>query len=344
MKLPKPYNSYNIFFILERALLLELRKSYAPGTASGQDSDSSSSPHADTLGYYGPVDLPPLPPRYRHLASILPANWYDPGRNRLSKRKHSKTHGAVSFREMAKTVATNWKALDPVTKSYVESLAALLKRCHAEVARLDNGEWMMAQMPTTKTKKKIKDAALKTKLAKACAEKCIKPVVPNVTSSSFVLMPRQVSLTESMETTGSATHDLIPDVMPKPRPQEAAIADYVPPQLSQYEHSSIMPATVLYLSPSRNTIQDFFCFQCVPQDGTIKEMNVAASIRPFFPPPLLPTKRTISEDMNTTLDSSLCDMFSDCAPLDHLPPALNDRAIKEVDMSDMEILASYFSD
>jgi len=89
MDLPKPYNSYNLFFILERALLLEARN------IDSSTKCRSLSPPAQAAALYGYefIQLPPLPSRYQHLQATLPPNWFDPGRKKLAKRKHNKTHG-----------------------------------------------------------------------------------------------------------------------------------------------------------------------------------------------------------------------------------------------------------
>ncbi len=97
MILHKPYNSYNIFFTLERTLLVEARR--GGGDAAFVNRLPSSPKHSlpitvvATPTGYDFIDLPPLPPRYRHLKLLLPPNWYVPGKNKLVKRKHSKTHG-----------------------------------------------------------------------------------------------------------------------------------------------------------------------------------------------------------------------------------------------------------
>jgi len=125
MKLPKPYNNYNLFFILERALLLDSRKDYTEDSSS-----RPSSPASFVTGYEG-LELPPLPPRYRHL--VLPHNWYDPMRKRFVKRKHVKDHGVASFQEIAKTVASNWRTIDPITKDYIQAVVVLIKDRHSEI-------------------------------------------------------------------------------------------------------------------------------------------------------------------------------------------------------------------
>jgi len=143
MRLHKPYNSYNLYFTLERTLLVEARQqcqvddANSASTISRIHSLPKPSPCAPTAAAaptgYESIDLPPLPLRYQHLKRRLPANWYIPGKNKLVKRKHSKTHGVASFVEMAKTFSANWKTVDPVTKEYVETIAGVLKKRHSEI-------------------------------------------------------------------------------------------------------------------------------------------------------------------------------------------------------------------
>jgi hypothetical protein len=82
--LARPYNVYNIFFILERARLIEEVCTQGSNVKSRQP---SSSP-VDFFGY-DLLCLPDLPPRYRFLD--LPPDWYVPGKN--AKRKHVATNG-----------------------------------------------------------------------------------------------------------------------------------------------------------------------------------------------------------------------------------------------------------
>ena len=96
----RPFNSYNLFFILERAFLLEERHrangSRSPLPTFG--ATSAKKTRRELTGYEF-IDLPPLPPRYRHLEGTLPPNWYDPGRNKVEKRKHEKTHACKRERK-----------------------------------------------------------------------------------------------------------------------------------------------------------------------------------------------------------------------------------------------------
>jgi len=144
MHLYQPYNSYNLYFTLERTLLVEARQQMrqvddanSASTRSHIPSFPNPSPSAPTAAAapngYDFIDIPPLPPRYQHLKERLPTNWYVPGKNKLLKRKHSKTHGVASFTEVAQTVSANWKAVDLVTKDYVETIAKVLKKRHSEI-------------------------------------------------------------------------------------------------------------------------------------------------------------------------------------------------------------------
>lgn len=84
----RPYNSYNIFFILERVRFIEAQKNRL-----GPNVNNTPKPQIVTNTGYEGLNLPPLPPRFAHLESVLPSNWYCPGKNAMSTRKHERTHG-----------------------------------------------------------------------------------------------------------------------------------------------------------------------------------------------------------------------------------------------------------
>jgi hypothetical protein len=91
--LARPYNVYNIFFILERARLIQACDQVAKyKTAPAKQLPSSS---VDFSGY-DLLYLPDLPPRYHDL--LLPPDWYVPGKN--AKRKHVATHGRESNKKI----------------------------------------------------------------------------------------------------------------------------------------------------------------------------------------------------------------------------------------------------
>ena len=88
-QLSRSYSSYNIFFILERFRLLERN-----GWIDHQIQQSHM------LTGYEDLELPPLPPKYKHLETTLPNGWYMPGKKKQTKRKHKKTHGCEYFMTM----------------------------------------------------------------------------------------------------------------------------------------------------------------------------------------------------------------------------------------------------
>lgn len=49
---------------------------------------------------------------------ILPYDWFLPGKEQRRKRKHRKSHGAISFNDLSSLVATAWKAVDDEVKLY----------------------------------------------------------------------------------------------------------------------------------------------------------------------------------------------------------------------------------
>lgn len=81
------------------------------------------------------ANLPPLPSRYASL--VLPADWYLPGKEKRRKRKHRRTHGAISFQELSLRIASAWKVLrdDSEIKAYcAEVYEAGMRRYSADVS------------------------------------------------------------------------------------------------------------------------------------------------------------------------------------------------------------------
>jgi hypothetical protein len=73
----RPYTPYNIFYLLERELMVQEPK----------ESLENVSPSASVNG--NPEDQLELPARYKGI--VMSPSWYDP--NRKEKRKHRRTHG-----------------------------------------------------------------------------------------------------------------------------------------------------------------------------------------------------------------------------------------------------------
>ena len=82
----RPYNVYNIFFILERARLIQ---TCAEVTAVGKTPEIDQSTSSCDVAGFDLLCLPDLPPRYHGVH--LPPDWYVPGKN--AKRKHVSKHG-----------------------------------------------------------------------------------------------------------------------------------------------------------------------------------------------------------------------------------------------------------
>ena len=107
----RPYNHYNLFFILERELYVQSR-----GVAT-QMSMRKTNPDSEFLN----LGIPPLPPRYASIT--LPEDWYDHVNSRSAKRVHRKTHGQAGFSEIAKIVAASWKDPDEASVKFVKTVA-----------------------------------------------------------------------------------------------------------------------------------------------------------------------------------------------------------------------------
>eukprot|EP00970_Alexandrium_tamarense_P006598 scaffold1129_cov210-Alexandrium_tamarense.AAC.7 len=116
----RPLNSYNLFFILERELLLQ---SKGFDTTKGNDpSRRSTSVYFDDYADLA-SQFPPLPSRYQSVH--LSADWYMHGKDKKT-RKHSKTHGVISLKEFSRSMAANWKNVDEDIKEYVVEVARMV--------------------------------------------------------------------------------------------------------------------------------------------------------------------------------------------------------------------------
>ena len=116
----RPLNSYNLFFILERELLLQ---SKGFDTTKGKGlSRRSTSVYFDDYADLA-LQFPPLPSRYQSVH--LSADWYMHGKDKKT-REHSKTHGVISLKELSRSMAANWKMVDEDIKEYVTEVARMV--------------------------------------------------------------------------------------------------------------------------------------------------------------------------------------------------------------------------
>jgi len=118
----KPYNRYNIYYILERERFLQSNSNY-----KRQDVPSRSN---FTTGYEG-LELPGFPPRYTNLD--MPHDWYMPGKRKIAKRDHKKSHGLASFKDIARFVADGYRNIDEITLEYVTTVAKISKQRYNEI-------------------------------------------------------------------------------------------------------------------------------------------------------------------------------------------------------------------
>jgi len=73
------FNRYNLFYRLERHLLLHQR---------GVESPASDAPLPEVVERYKYLELPPLPPRYADL--VMPDLWFVSSKGSGKKRSHRK--------------------------------------------------------------------------------------------------------------------------------------------------------------------------------------------------------------------------------------------------------------
>jgi len=105
--------------MLERQLLLQSRGGGID--AVDKPIDTSDAP----LVKHKELHLPPLCRRYNHLP--LTSNWFlELLANQNKKRPHRKSHGLIPFKELAQTVAKNYREIDDDTQSFVNEVAERL--------------------------------------------------------------------------------------------------------------------------------------------------------------------------------------------------------------------------
>ena len=147
----KRYNCYNIFFMLERQLLLHSRSVQFDGDEANNgmkhgDPVNVSSLSSDVRRYVD-LDLPPLCRRYADLP-LSGHSWFIVllmGRD--EKRVHKRSHGLVPFADLARIVAGNYKEIDEETRGFVNEVAERLAS-HCDL--IDAAEKKMAIAGTKK--------------------------------------------------------------------------------------------------------------------------------------------------------------------------------------------------
>eukprot|EP00970_Alexandrium_tamarense_P008695 scaffold1664_cov193-Alexandrium_tamarense.AAC.3 len=122
----RPFNSYNLFYILERELILQ-----SSGVNSRQYDTASNT--SSRVGFHNYIDLLDQFPRIP--ARVLPNDWFMHGKDKKG-RSHSKSHGLLSLKEMSQIVSSNWKSLGENDEilSFVRTVAKLVKNRRDELA------------------------------------------------------------------------------------------------------------------------------------------------------------------------------------------------------------------
>lgn len=134
----RPYNRYNIFFILERERLI-LGKGgstkWSVSTSDGAGPQSILQVQSIPQEFKN-LNLPPLPSRFAHL--YVPECWCIPGIS-AKKRAHRRTHGVATFRELARLIASSWKAIDSETLEFCSAVEKVLKTRYMLLSKANGG-------------------------------------------------------------------------------------------------------------------------------------------------------------------------------------------------------------
>lgn len=111
----RPYNRFNLFFILERELILQSNPEYK--------SDMRRPPFVTG---FEDIEVPStLPARYANIT--IPEGWYLPGRSKA--RSHTKSKNLIPFAALSKAIAQNYKNVDKETFNYLDAISkSMVKR------------------------------------------------------------------------------------------------------------------------------------------------------------------------------------------------------------------------
>jgi len=123
----RPYNRYNIFFLLEREGLV-LSKG---GSTKWSIKSNGTYLQPNQITGYENIIFPPLPSRFAQI-DYLPENWYISGQAKT--RAHTKSHGVFTFREIARGIAQNWKTIDNETLEWCTAVEKILKQRSNDLA------------------------------------------------------------------------------------------------------------------------------------------------------------------------------------------------------------------
>jgi len=68
--------------------------------------------------------MPSLPERYASPLTLT-YDWHLPGKEKRRKRKHRKSHGAISFQDLSNRISAAWKIVDPEIKNFCAQICKI---------------------------------------------------------------------------------------------------------------------------------------------------------------------------------------------------------------------------
>ena len=131
----RPYTPYNLFYLLERELVVQ---GHEPSDAKTKALEKARATNAHNRQ----EDDIPIPERYKNV--VLQPMWYEP--NMKEKRKHRKTHGMISFQDLTAIISKNWATIDKETKDYCTSVSDLGRKRYKETMIQYNASQKIIQL------------------------------------------------------------------------------------------------------------------------------------------------------------------------------------------------------
>lgn len=137
----RPYTPYNLFYLLERELVVQGHEPSVAKEASKKKTKILSERSLINLGKRPEEDIA-IPSRYKNVV-LLPF-WYEP--NLKEKRKHRKTHGKVSFKDLTGIISKNWANIDVETKDFCTRISQIGRKRYKETITRYNAAQKIIQL------------------------------------------------------------------------------------------------------------------------------------------------------------------------------------------------------
>ncbi|KAL7541630.1 hypothetical protein ACHAXR_011082 [Thalassiosira sp. AJA248-18] len=136
----RPYTPYNLFYLLERELVVQ-GNDPSVSKEKAKKKAIMEKERASAMEERKEGDIM-LPQRYNNIV-MLPM-WYEP--NLKEKRKHRKTHGKISFKDLTAIISKNWATIDPETKSYCTRVSEMGRKRYKEQITRYNASQKILQL------------------------------------------------------------------------------------------------------------------------------------------------------------------------------------------------------